>query len=310
MILSRDSSGVSLTPHGSVVAIGAFDGVHLGHQSLLTQLRARATALGLPAVVVSFEPLPRQHFARAPLLRLTPFRERFERIAHFGIDRLLSLRFDDELASTSAEDFIEQVLVQRLHAREVWVGPGFRFGKSRVGDLELLQAAGQRHGFEAREVAARTADGERISSSRIREELLAAEFEAAQHALGRRYTYAGRVVRGQQLGRQLGFPTANLHWPQNSQGFGGIFAVRVDGGGLHQHPGVASLGFRPAVGGKELLLEVHLFEFDGDLYGKRLTIDFIAKQRDEWHFPDLASLVEQIRRDADEALRLLGVRPA
>ena len=310
MILSRDSSGASLTPQGSVVAIGAFDGVHLGHQSLLNQLRARADALGLPAVVVSFEPLPRQHFARAPLLRLTPFRERFERIRSFGIDRLLSLRFDDELAGTSAEDFIDQVLVRRLQAREVWVGPGFRFGKSRVGDLELLQAAGLQSGFEAREVAARTADGERISSSRIREELLAGEFEAAQHALGRRYTYCGRVVRGQQLGRQLGFPTANLRWPQNSLGFGGIFAVRVDGAGLRQHPGVASLGYRPVVRGKELLLEVHLFDFDGDLYGKRLTIDFIAKQRDEWHFPDLASLVEQIRRDADEALRLLGVRPA
>lgn len=310
MILSRDSSGAALTPQGSVVAIGAFDGVHLGHQSLLSQLRARADALGLPAVVVSFEPLPRQHFARAPLLRLTPFRERFERIRSFGIDHLLSLRFDDDLAGTSAEDFIDQVLVRRLHAREVWVGPGFRFGKSRVGDLELLQAAGLRCGFEAREVAARTADGERISSSRIREELLSSEFDAAEHALGRRYTYCGRVVRGQQLGRQLGFPTANLRWPQNSQGFGGIFAVRVEGGGLHQHPGVASLGYRPVVHGKELLLEVHLFEFDGDLYGKRLTIDFIAKQRDEWHFPDLASLVEQIRRDADEALRLLGVRPA
>jgi riboflavin kinase/FMN adenylyltransferase len=306
MILSRDSNGPVLTPAGSVVAIGAFDGVHLGHQSLLSQLRARAAALGLPAVVVTFEPLPRQHFARAPLLRLTPFRERAERIRRFGIDRLLSLRFADDLAATSAEDFIDRVLVRRLQAREVWVGPGFRFGHGRAGDLEVLQSSGLQQGFEAREIAARTADGERISSSRIREELLASEFTAAEHALGRRYTYSGRVVRGQQLGRQLGFPTANLRWPQNSLGFGGIFAVRVDGAGLTRHPGVASLGYRPAVGGKELLLEVHLFEFDGDLYGKRLTIDFIAKQRDEWHFPSLDSLVEQIRRDADEALRLLG----
>ncbi len=310
MLLSRDSPGATLTPQGSVVAIGAFDGVHLGHQSLLSQLRARADALGLPAVVVTFEPLPRQHFARAPLLRLTPARERVERIRAFGIDHLLSLRFNDALAGTSAEDFIDQVLVRRLRAREVWVGPGFRFGHGRAGDLEVLQSSGSRSGFDAREVAARTADGERISSSRIREELLASEFDAAEHALGRRYTYGGRVVRGQQLGRQLGFPTANLRWPQNSMGFGGIFAVRVDGAGLSRHPGVASLGYRPAVGGKELLLEVHLFDFDGDLYGKRLTIDFIAKQRDEWHFPDLDSLVEQIRRDADEALRLLGANPA
>jgi riboflavin kinase/FMN adenylyltransferase len=308
MILSRDSNGPPLTPAGSVVAIGAFDGVHVGHRALLGQLRARADALGLPAVVVSFEPLPRQHFARAPLLRLTPFRERAERIRDAGIEHLLSLRFDNALAQTSAEGFIEQVLVRRLRAQEVWVGPGFRFGHGRTGDLDLLQATGSQHGFQAREIAALTADGERVSSSRIREMLLASEFVAAQHALGRRYTYSGRVVRGQQLGRQLGFPTANLRWPQNSLGFGGIFAVRVDGAGLTRHPGVASLGYRPAVGGKELLLEVHLFEFDGDLYGKRLTIDFIAKQRDEWHFPDLDSLVEQIRRDADEALRLLGVR--
>lgn len=310
MILSRDSSGASLTPQGSVVAIGAFDGVHIGHRALLGQLRSRADGLGLPAVVVTFEPLPRQHFARAPLLRLTPFRERAERIRNAGVDRLVCLRFDRDLAQTSADAFIEQVLVRRLHAREVWVGPGFRFGHGRAGDLEVLQESGAKHGFLAREIAALTADGERVSSSRIREMLLASEFVAAEHALGRRYTYSGRVVRGQQLGRQLGFPTANLRWPQNSQGFGGIFAVRVDGAGLTRHPGVASLGYRPAVGGKELLLEVHLFEFDGDLYGRRLNIDFIAKQRDEWHFPSLAALVEQIRRDADEALRLLGVSAA
>jgi riboflavin kinase/FMN adenylyltransferase len=310
MLLSRDTNGAALTPQGSVVAIGAFDGVHIGHRALLGQLRARAAALGLPAVVVTFEPLPRQHFARAPLMRLTPFRERAERIRDAGIEHLLSLRFDHALAQTSADAFIEQVLVRRFCAREVWVGPGFRFGHGRSGDLDVLQSAGLRHGFQAREIAALTADGERVSSSRIREMLLAADFDAAGHALGRRYSYCGRVVRGQQLGRQLGFPTANLRWPQNSQGFGGIFAVRVDGAGLTRHPGVASLGYRPVVGGKELLLEVHLFDFDGDLYGKRLTIDFIAKQRDEWHFPDLDSLVEQIRRDADEALRLLGVSRA
>jgi len=306
MILSRDSFGPPLT-QGSVLAIGAFDGVHLGHQSLLQRLRAQALALGLPSVAVCFEPLPRQHFARAPVLRLTPFRERYERIRACAIDRLLCLRFDDELAGTSALDFIERVLVQRLGAREVWVGPGFRFGHARAGDFSLLEAQGVKHGFVAREIAALAADGERISSSRIRDCLQISQFDLAQHALGRRFRYSGRVVRGQQLGRTLGFPTANLRWPQNSQGFGGIFAVRVDGGGLHAHPGVASLGYRPVVSGKELLLEVHLFDFDGDLYAQRLTIDFIAKQRDEWHFPDLDSLTLQIRRDADEAQRLLGV---
>lgn len=299
-----------MTAHGSIVAIGAFDGVHLGHQALLGQLRQRGVALNLPTVVVCFEPLPRQFFARGPLLRLSPLRERIERIAAQGIDHMLSLRFNDSLATTSAQAFVEQVLVHRLQAREVWVGPGFRFGHQRSGDLDQLAALGRTHRFTAHEIAACTSNDARISSSLIRAELVAGDFDAAERALGRRYSYSGRVVRGQQLGRQLGFPTANLLWPQNSLGFGGIFAVRVDGAGLNQHPGVASLGYRPAVGGKELLLEVHLFDFDGDLYGKRLTINFIAKQRDEWHFPDLAALVVQIRRDADEALRLLGEPPA
>lgn len=310
MKLCRDPLNAGKHSRGAVVAIGAFDGVHLGHQALLRQLRERADALGLDATVVSFEPLPRQHFRRAPVFRITPFRERSERLRAAGIDRLLCLRFNDALASMSAEAFAEQVLADALGAREVWVGPGFRFGRGRDGDLDLLQSVGERRGYRAREIAAMTADGERISSTRVREALLNSDFEHAEHWLGRRYTYSGRVVRGQQLGRQLGFPTANLRWPQNSLGFGGIFAVRVSGAGLTQHPGVASLGYRPAVGGKELLLEVHLFDFDGDLYGRRLTVDFIAKQRDEWHFADLDSLVLQIRRDADEALRLLGVTRA
>lgn len=310
MKLSRDHRRTRMDSRGAVVAIGAFDGVHLGHQALLRQLRERADALGLDAVLLCFEPLPRQHFKRAPVFRITPFRERFERVRESGIDQMLCVRFDDVLAAMSAEDFAREVLAGALQAREVWVGPGFRFGRGRDGDLELLQALGAQLGYAARSIAARTADGERVSSTRIREVLLSSDFERAERWLGRRYGYAGRVVRGQQLGRQLGFPTANLRWPQNSVGFGGIFAVRVSGAGLTQHPGVASLGYRPAVGGKELLLEVHLFNFDGDLYGRRLTVDFIAKQRDEWHFADLDSLVLQIRRDADEALRLLGVSPA
>lgn len=310
MLLARDPIGPPLCPQGAVVAIGAFDGVHRGHQALLRQLHARADALGLAAVVVCFEPLPRQYFKRAPVLRLSSFRERFAQVRAVGIDHMLCLRFDARLSAMDAETFIEQVLLGRLDAREVWVGPGFRFGRGRDGDLELLEAAGRRHGFTARAIAGLAQAGERISSSRIRELLTGSDFDGAERLLGRRFTWSGRVVRGQQLGRQLGFPTANLRWPQDSLGFGGIFAVRVDGGGLERHPGVASLGYRPVVKGKELLLEVHLFDFDGDLYGRRLTVDFVAKQRDEWHFADLDSLVAQIRRDADEARSCLGVTPA
>ena len=305
MLVNRDSVGPALTPYGAVVAIGAFDGVHLGHANLLRAMVARARDLGLPSVVVSFEPLPRQYFRRAPLLRLTPFRERIERLRELGLDRALCLRFGRELADRSAEDFIKQVLVERLCAREVWVGPDFRFGRGREGDIVLLRQLGVKLGFTAEQIPLCTRAGERVSSSAIRLALNIPDFAAAEIALGRRYTYSGRVVRGKQLGRKLGFPTANLRWPQDSLGFAGIFAVRVSGAGLDRHPGVASLGYRPTVEGKELLLEVHLFDFNGDLYGRRLTVDFIAKQRDEWHFPDLDSMVLQIRRDADEACRLL-----
>lgn len=306
MLLSRHRPGPALPESGSAVAIGAFDGVHPGHQTLLGKLVERARGRGLASAVVCFEPLPRQYFARQPLLRLTPFRDRYERIAACGVDHMLQLRFDRELAALSPEEFVAEVLVQRLRAREVWVGPDFRFGHQRRGDLTLLEELGRDAGFTVSQIDTCEIDGERISSTRVRSALAMSDFDAAQRLLGRRYGYSGRVVRGKQLGRQLGFPTANLRWPQDSLGLHGIFAVRVDGAGLQAHPGVASLGYRPVVHGKELLLEVHLFRFDGDLYGQRLRVDFIAKQRDEWHFPDLDTLVQQIRRDADEALRRLG----
>lgn len=305
MLLNRDSVGPPLTPQGAVVAIGAFDGVHLGHAALLRSMVGRALELGLPSVVVTFEPLPRQYFGRAPLLRLTPFRERIERLRELGVDRVLCLRFGKDLADRSADEFVREVLVARLRAREVWVGPDFHFGRGREGDIVLLRKLGAGLGFRAEQIPLCTRSGERVSSTAIRLALNIPDFAAAEIALGRRYTYSGRVVRGQQLGRKLGFPTANLRWPQDSLGFAGIFAVRVSGAGLSRHPGVASLGYRPTIAGKELLLEVHLFDFNGDLYGRRLTVDFIAKQRDEWHFPDLDSMVLQIRRDADEACRLL-----
>jgi len=310
MILSRDSTGPALVADGSIAAVGAFDGVHLGHLALLQKLVARGQSLKLPTAVVCFEPLPRQFFAREPLLRLTPFRERLERLRDIGIDHVLCLRFGDALANTGAAEFVRHVLVERLSAREVWIGPGFQFGRGREGNFDTLKRIGETRGFMAYEIPVFENAGGRVSSSRIRAALGASDFAAAERTLGRRYTYSGRVVRGQQLGRKLGFPTANLRWPQNSLGFGGIFAVRVSGAGLHRHAAVASLGYRPAVGGKELLLEVHLFDFAGDLYGHRLTVDFIAKQRDEWHFADLDALVLQIRRDADEALRLLGEKYA
>jgi riboflavin kinase/FMN adenylyltransferase len=304
--LFRDVDGAVLTPQGSVVCIGAFDGIHRGHQALLERARVRAAALGVAAAVVSFEPLPRQHFAgRAEVARLTSPRQRLALLRPYA-QCLGLLRFNARLASVTAQDFVERVLVTRLRAREVWVGPGFRFGARRQGDIALLQALGAEHGFAAHEIAPVAARGERISSSRIRAALASSAFDDAAQWLGRRFTMCGHVVRGQQLGRRLGYPTANLRIPHGRAPVMGVFAVRVSGAGLRDWPAVASLGTRPTINGVEPLLESHLFDFDGDLYGKVLDVEFVAKLRDEARFADLDAMVAQIHRDARQAREMLS----
>ncbi len=234
---------------------------------------------------------------------------RYRLLRRAGIERVLALRFDQTLAAMSPENFVRVALHDRLSAKALFVGPNFRFGHRREGDVDTLIALGARYGFEVSVVAPVLQDQQVISATAVRQALIAGDFGHAARLLGRPYAYEGRVVRGQQLGRQLGFPTANIRWPQDSPGFSGIFAVRVSGPGLRDAPAVASLGYRPAVGGKELLLEVHLLDFTGDLYGQRLSVQFVAKQRDEWHFASLDALVEQIRLDAAEARRLLALAP-
>jgi riboflavin kinase/FMN adenylyltransferase len=303
-MLLRDLCSVPMSP--TVVAIGAFDGVHRGHLALLAAARQSATARGLTTAALTFEPLPRHFFRREATLRLTPMATRYRLLRAAGAEQVLMPRFDARFAAMSPRDFVERALVRRLSAREVVVGQNFRFGHRREGDLRMLAEYGAEFGFALTVVEPVLGeDGEAISASAVRAALVRSDFERAALLLGRRFSYAGRVVRGQALGRQLGFPTANIRWPQDSLGFSGIFAVRVSGAGLTGYPGVASLGYRPAVGGKELLLEVHLLDFAGDLYGQRLDVEFVAKQRDEWHFASLDALVEQIRRDADEARQRL-----
>ncbi len=207
--LFRDVEGDCIAPQGSVVCIGAFDGLHRGHQALVGHVRARARALGLKAVALSFEPLPREYFAPAdPPARLLLPRARFEGLCRLGMDAVGLLRFNAAMAAMSPEAFVEKVLVKRLAAREVWVGPGFRFGHRRAGDLATLQALGAKHGFEATEVAVVADGGERVSASAVRAQLAAGDLDAAARALGRRYAIAGTVVRGKQLGRQLGYPSS------------------------------------------------------------------------------------------------------
>jgi riboflavin kinase/FMN adenylyltransferase len=304
--LFRDVEGGPRCPHGSVVCIGAFDGLHLGHEALVRHTVSRARVAGLPAVALSFEPLPREFFAsgqKPPRLSLP--RAKVCGLLDLGIDQVGLLRFDHALSRLTAEQFVERALVERLHAREAWVGPGFGFGYRRGGDLATLQELGARHGFTAGEIDPVLLDGERVSSTRIREALRVADFAAVERLLGRPFAIAGRVVRGQQLGRTLGYPTANLRLAGKNPPLTGIFACRVHGIGSEPMPAVASLGTRPTVDGVEPLLEAHIFDFDGDLYGRRIEVEFVAKLRDEAKFHDLAALTAQMHRDADEARALL-----
>ena len=309
--LFRDAEGGLLCPQGSVVCIGAFDGLHLGHRALVGRAVSRARALGLPAVALSFEPLPREFFARAdPPPRLSLARAKIEGLRELGVDVVGLLRFDGALAAMSPEAFVERVLVKRLRAREVWVGPEFRFGKGRSGDIALLKAMGAEFGFSAHEIEPVQLDGERVSSTRIRAALTAGDFDSATRLLGRPYAIGGHVVRGQQLGRTLGYPTANLRYGGKTPALRGIYATWVHGVADAPWPSVSSFGTRPTVFGTEPLLEAHLFDFDGDLYGQRIFVEFVARLRDEEKFPDLPSMVAQIQRDDEQARAILNATTA
>lgn len=304
--LFRDVEGGTLYPDGSVVCIGAFDGLHLGHRALVRHAVARAQARGVPAVAVSFEPLPREFFAPlSPPPRLTLARSKIEGLRGLGAEGVGLIRFDGKLSALSAEDFVRRCLVERLRAHEVWIGPEFRFGHKRGGDIAVLQRMGAEHGFTAGEIAPVDLHGERISSTRIRELLRAGNFEHAGELLGRPYAIDGRVVRGKQLGRTLGFPTANLRFP-HTPALSGIYATWVHGVFDQPWPSVSSFGTRPTVAGVEPLLEAHLFDYHGDLYGRHIEVEFVAKLRDEEKFDGLPALTAQMHRDAEQARRILS----
>ena len=304
--LFRDLDGGPLCPNGSVVCIGAFDGLHIGHRALVGHAVARARTLGVPAVALSFEPLPREFFAGgAPPPRLQLPRMKLGELQALGVDRVGLLHFNAAFAGLSPEDFVQRLLLARLRAREVWVGPGFRFGHARAGHLALLQQMGAELGFTAGSIAPVELDGAPVSSTRIRTALQGGDFATATRLLGKPYSIAGRVVHGKQLGRTLGYPTANLRFANKTPALRGIYATWVHGVGATRWPSVSSFGTRPTVGGKEPLLEAHLFDFDGDLYGRLIEIEFVARLRDEEKFPDLPTLVVQMDRDAAQARHIL-----
>lgn len=287
---------------GCAVTIGNFDGVHLGHQAVLRRLRERARALQVPSVVMLFEPQPLEYFrpdAAPP--RLMRLREKLPALRAQGVDRVLCVRFDAGFAGLSAEAFMERVLRDLLGARVVLVGEDFRFGARRRGDIELLRAAGPGYGFEVETAPTFALDGERVSSTRIRTALAAGELETAARLLGRPYRICGRVGHGDKLGRELGVPTANIRLFRRRAPLHGIFAVELEGVDHRALPGVASLGTRPTVGGTALLLEVHLFDFDRDIYGAQVAVEFRHRIRDERRFDSLDALRAQMRRDIEAA---------
>lgn len=307
--LFRDFSGPRISLRGSVVCIGAFDGLHLGHRYLLAEARQKAIACNLDFSIISFEPLPREFFGKAnPPPRLIRARQKFRALRDAGADVVGLLRFNQALADTSAEHFISELLVNRLQARSVLVGPDFFFGKGRHGNLDVLQRLGMDHGFVAQVVQPQVHQGERISSSLIRADLQDGRLQEASQKLGRPYAIEGRVVRGKQLGRTLGYPTANIRLQGRKPALMGIYATWIHGIGSGPIAGVSSLGTRPTVNGREPLLEAHLFDFDGDLYGRHLRVEFVRKLRDEEKFDDLDALVRQMDSDATRAREVLAHR--
>lgn len=304
MKLFRGLEARGVAPDGSVATIGNFDGVHRGHQALLGRLAEGRR--GLPVVVVTFEPLPVEYFApdRAPA-RLTSLAEKLEALAAGGVDRVWLLRFSERLARLEAEDFVRRVIVEGAGARRLLVGDDFRFGHRRAGDLGLLRRMGPDCGFEADAMESHRLDGERISSTAVREALGKGDLARAETLLGRPYAICGRVVRGEQLGRRLGYPTANIRI-RRRPAVEGVFAVSVEGVSGEPLPGVASLGTRPTVEGRQRLLEVHLFDFDRPIYGQRLRVVFRRRLREERRFDSLEALTEQMRRDEVAARQYLG----
>lgn len=301
MELVRGAHNLHARHRPCVATIGNFDGIHRGHQAVIESLHDAAERLRLPATVVLFEPQPREFFTpdRAPG-RITQLRDKLRVLASLGVQRTVCLRFDARLAAEPAEAFIQRFLLEGLGVRFLMVGDDFRFGHQRRGDYAMLEAAAAQHGFELERMPTVRLGDERISSTRVRHALADGDLATAEALLGRRLRISGRVIRGQALGRTLGWPTANLRFAQHPPPMRGIFNVAVHGLG-EPRAGVASLGTRPTVNGIETLLETYLLDFSGDLYGRYIEVELLARQRDEEDFAGLEALKEQIAADVEAA---------
>ncbi len=302
----------NLRPHhrGCVATIGNFDGVHLGHQTILAQLAEQAARLRLPRLVITFEPQPQEFFAgpNAPPARLMRLREKLQALDGLGIERVLCLEFDQRLAAMPAPTFVDELLVHGLGIRYLVVGDDFRFGHRRAGDFAMLVEAGQRHGFEVADNHSHILDGERVSSTRIRRALGQGDLELAARLLGRPYDMCGRVAHGDRRGRTIGFPTANIHLHRRVTPVYGVYAVLLSDPELRPWPGIANVGRRPTVQGTREQLEVHLLDYRGDLYGRHVKVDFLHYLRPEQRFESLDALRRQIQRDERAARAYFSAR--
>ena len=290
-------------PRATALTIGNFDGVHRGHRALLERLRAVAQREGLAPAALTFEPHPREFFApKAAPARLSTLREKLEMLAEEGVALACVGRFNARLAALPAQDFIERILVGTLRTGYLIIGDDFCFGANREGNFATLRAAGERHGFRVERMESVMVDGERASSSAVRSALAAGEMEHAARLLGRPYSIDGRVVHGDKVGRSLGFATANIRIKHDNPPLTGVFAVEVRGLPDGPHRGVANLGIRPSANQlARPLLEVHLFDFDADIYGTHLNVRFVHKLRSEKRFPTFTALQAQIARDVASA---------
>lgn len=302
MELIRGIHNIKPQHNGCVLTIGNFDGVHFGHQQVLNQVAERARLFGLPSVVMTFEPQPMELFLkdRAPA-RLTRLRDKFVHISKLGIERLLCVNFNHHFANMEAETFIRDLLVARLGVKFLVVGDDFRFGRDRKGNFAMLEQAGLRYGFEVVSTQSFCLQQMRVSSTAIREALASDELDSAAHMLGRHYSISGRVSHGRKLGRTIGFPTANIPLKRCVSPVSGVYVVEAYGLGDVPVGGVANIGQRPTVNGVRQQLEVHLFDFQGNLYGKQLEVALLHKLRNEHKFESFEALKQQIELDAEAA---------
>ena len=307
MELIRGIHNILPAHHGCVLTIGNFDGVHRGHAEVIAKLVKKARQLNVPATLMTFEPQPQEMVRgdNAPA-RLSTLRDKSILLEELGIDRLVCINFNAKFADLSAEDFIGKLLVESLGVKYLVVGDDFCFGKQRKGNFEMLQSAGEKYQFAVVSTQSFVLGDKRVSSTEIRHQLAKGNLEQARRLLGHPFILCGKVAHGEKLGRTLGFPTANIALKRQVSPVRGVFAVKMYWDGSDIYDGVANVGFRPTVNGQVCQLEVHLFDFDDDLYGRTVEVELVAKIRDEQLFKSLDALKKQINNDADKAKALLG----